>query len=65
MEVTMQSKKSIRIWECHTCGSARSCAVVGEMYTKRFKATCHICDPALYKNVSEEQKNKWLKGGAI
>lgn len=61
----MPTPRNIRVWECHSCGTTRSCAVSGEIYTKKFDALCYKCDPVLYENVSEEQKNKWLKGATL
>ena len=61
----MQSKKSIRIWECHSCDNTRSCAIVGNLHTKHFKAVCRECNPKLYEQISEHQKNRWLRGETV
>ena len=61
----MWVKTSIRIWECHTCGDERSCAIVRNEFKRQFQVVCYICDPQTYKKISEEQKERWLHGAEL
>tara|TARA_Y100000310_G_scaffold56603_1_gene51962 strand:- start:2120 stop:2305 length:186 start_codon:yes stop_codon:yes gene_type:complete len=58
----MWVKKSIRVWECHTCGKERSCAIIRNELLQQFQVVCYACDNQTYEKISEEQKERWLRG---